>query len=70
MPQHLPEEMLTLEQCATLLQIHPKTLRRYLAQHAIEFCVLNPHSKRHQIRIARSALEAFIRKNTQCLPSP
>ena len=52
----LSDELLTVEQAADILQLHPDTVRRYVRERKLRAVRISPTN----VRIRRSDLEKFI----------
>lgn len=57
----MPEELLTIEQAAQLLQLHPDTVRRLVREGELPGVKIG----RRQWRIATSALQRYIERGSK-----
>ncbi len=54
------ETFLTVQQVAELLQVHPRTVRRWIASHKLDAVALPGYGDKPAYRIPQSALDRFI----------
>ncbi len=57
----MPDELLTIDQVATELQLHPDTIRRYIKKKQLKSIKLGGSA----VRIKRSELDKFIQESEQ-----
>jgi excisionase family DNA binding protein len=57
----LPDELLTIDEVAAELKLHPDTVRRYIREKKLTVIRIAPNS----VRIRRSELERFLKEREE-----